>query len=109
MLEIISLFLFFIYVNNTLMFIEAEIKHGKYYKEDFRRTRVIAAAVHVKMRQMHAMPADPRGGAARDSGDYGVLPRSLEVQMWKQVVHALVIHACIYCKSICQGLTCYVY
>ena len=47
--------------------------------------------MHVKVRQMHAVQAGSCARAARNTGDCGVLSRSMEVQMWQQVVHAMML------------------
>lgn len=39
--------------------------------------------------QMYTLPASPRAGAARDTGDRRVLPRGMEMQVWQQVIHAM--------------------
>lgn len=41
------------------------------------------------MRHLHAVQACSRAGAAWNAGDGGVLPGSMEVQVWQQVVHAM--------------------
>ncbi|CAN0901729.1 hypothetical protein LINGRAHAP2_LOCUS21581 [Linum grandiflorum] len=54
------------------------------------RAGVVAAAVHVEMREVHAVQAGARVSAARDAGDGGVLPGSMEVQVWQQALHAVI-------------------
>lgn len=39
--------------------------------------------------QMYTLQAGPRAGAARNTGDRGVLPRGMEMQVWQQVIHAM--------------------
>ena len=53
---------------------------------------VVAAAVFVEMRQLYAVQAGARACATRDTSHGWVLPGSLEVQMWQQVVHAVTIN-----------------
>jgi len=63
-------------------------EHGK---EVFEWPRVIPTTVHIKVWQVHPMQAGACARASGDSGDCWVLPRSMEVQMWEQVVHAMMI------------------
>lgn len=59
-------------------------------EEAVERSGLIPAAMYIEMREMRAVQAGARAGATGHSGHGGVLPGSLEVQMWEQVLHALV-------------------
>lgn len=67
-----------------------------HFKEETNRARVIAASLCLEMRALHTVQAGSCAGAARESGDRWVLPRSMEVQMWKQIVHAM-MHGLLRC------------
>lgn len=59
--------------------------------EELGRARVVPAAVHREVRQVHAMPPRARRGAAgADAGDHRVLPRGVAVQVRRQTLHPLI-------------------
>lgn len=62
-----------------------------YNEEVSGRARIVAATVHVKVRQVLPVQAGSRPGAAGYSSDHGVLPGGVEVQMRQQAVHAVAI------------------
>lgn len=45
--------------------------------------------MHRQVWEMYALQTGPRTGAARDTGDGGILPGGMEMQVWQQVIHAM--------------------
>lgn len=68
--------------------------HNQQLTAEINRAGVIAATLCLEMRAVHPVQAGSCPGTARDSGDRGVLPGSVEVQMWKQIVHAMMHGFC---------------
>lgn len=58
-------------------------------KEVLEWTWIVTPSVHIQVWQVHTVQTSSRAGAAWNTGDGGVLSRSLEVRMWQQVVHAM--------------------
>ena len=54
------------------------------------RAGIVAATMHVKVRQMQAMQAGSRPSAATGDADNGrILPGGMAVQVWQQAVYPL--------------------
>lgn len=45
--------------------------------------------MHRQVWEMYALQTGPCTGAARDTGDGGILPGGMEMQVWQQVIHAM--------------------
>lgn len=67
----------------------SQIQSYQYFKEEIEWTGIIATTLCMEMWEVYPMQADSCARATRESRDCRVLPRSLEVQMWKQIVHAM--------------------